>query len=232
MQLVAYIEIPTGRDMAPQRWYFQEAESFGMSQPYYEHSEHQAPLCALDSRVRIFTKPKQILDLFQAFRGTDPNHRTSTFGYHGITEAGNACKPFATVHKGEDRQELFAKIGKQMSEGAAWAKAMGELGIPMPWVFSPVAVGRKDTELDKFEVIGLCQSHIMNQMPEDEEAILTGLAVVSDAGWRFTTVEIHGPCAFVHMSRVVKGKDQHASAVITAFNLMDATDIAQMKEDM
>lgn len=229
MQYVAYIEYQKAEEGSLVRNYLQESDSHGMSQPFYDSPEYNGPMCSLDSRVLKFDSIKQVRDVLGSCIGLSTRHGYLTYGYHGITEAGNATTPFVVMRKGNDLDTMRAVAAKAHADYQQLGRAYVDWGLPQAWQFNGVTVGR-DGDFDIEEVFDGVHEYLINQLDEDRDAIEVGINALHDAGWRFTAIEKDRSIAIIHISRVRNGKPEHASAQIFCLNLMTEDELAEIKE--
>lgn len=237
MQIVAYIETPE-IDGSVNRRYFQKADSFGMWKPFHEAEVHDDRLCTLDSNVLVFDKVNQAKDFLDNYISDDPFHHVASFGYHGITENGNACPPFVTHRAGRDEQEFAANWHKNNIDRRQLAKAEAQLGLP------PVAQMHETATIrscyyDFGEARAICAPWIENQVGDDQTRIEISLQNLETAGWIITDIVPDGWAVTLHLARKRYPTEEYknnslthrsASFTICSFNLMTDEDIRQFKE--
>lgn len=237
MKLVAYIQTEIGRR------YFQQAGSYGLTVDYtldtLPNSDNFEGTCGLGSRVLEFDSHKQVLAFLSGMSPSmDPRMTMAEVGYHGLTENGNACAPFATFNKPMVEKEFAEIWTRGHLQERKYRKALYLLELPPIFEISNVYVGR-DKELDIHDVLGFLQHHLVNQVTEDEESIRTALHNMTQAGWTFTDVDTSGYTAFVHASRKKYPTEseirsdregyRHVAVMINCLNLMEPEDIQQLK---
>lgn len=223
MQYVAYIEYPNGQKGIT-RSYLQEADSQGMSQNYFHSDTYNGPECSLDSRVLKFSSIVQIRDVLETMIGLNSPVSWMTYGYHGITEAGNATTPFVVMKTGDELEKIRKDADVAYRESLKLRRAYTDWGLPPAWHFAGTAVAREGS-LDAEEVYDQLQSHIVNQLEEDQAAILSGIESLRDTNWSFNEIEKDGSIATLHVSRTRAGKLESASVILFALNLMTPGEI-------
>lgn len=227
MEYVVYVDTSIARIEQVIRSYVQRAGSTGLSNPTGWGPMAIARPCMLDSDVMLFNNQAQAEKFTKDLATTYSDYASPfTFGYHGITESGNACKPFVTVRRASPNvgEDVEARYKHHIALNDAYAEFEG-----YPHLLSrrTVAVGR-DADLTLDDVTALIQPILANLVEEELDQVLAEIdSWVRMGGW-FTGVDVSNHTAIIHRTKkTVGGEHRHSSLAITALNCF--TDV-QIKE--
>jgi hypothetical protein len=228
-QCVVYIDTPI-RGEAPRRSYVNEAGSLGMWETFYEADRHLHRMFTMDSRVIVFASPKEAEHYAQLLANANMvGNSRDTYGYHGITENGNACAPFKVVRTAEPDNIVARMIAAHKYQ--VLHEAYSNCFLPWPINVTQVSIGRVGN-IEWDDMMGQVSHWLDNMVDEEREQALIGLARLKAAEFQITAIEEHEESVDIHASRASEHTTEilHYCATLCAFNLWDAAGIAMLKD--
>lgn len=237
MKFVVYFDTPTPRTGVSTRTYLQEPGSLGYKFDRFatwenwdeSQQRHTAQLASLDSRTLQLDTQAQAEELARNFGEAYTRYPgIYSVGYHGLTENGNACKPFRTVIKGNDNisQNLKARFEDFNKLNEAFESFL------MPKLISrnDVTVGR-ECDFTKEELLGEMRYLLENMVEEEETLVMGSLHSMFSMNFRCTGWDKYVESMCVHFTRDAQNGNEkpfHTSLTITALNLWDEKGIQSL----
>lgn len=237
MKFVVYFDTPTPRTGESTRTYLQEPGSLGYKFDRFatwenwddSQQRHTAHLASLDSRTLQLDTQAQAEELARNFGEAYTRYPgIYSVGYHGLTENGNACKPFRTVIKGSmevdhDLKERFRKFN-ELNE------AFESFLMPKLITRADVEVGRV-CDFTKEELLGEMRSVLENLVEEEEALVMGSLNSMFNMNFRCTGWDRFAESFCAHFTRDAQNGNEkpfHTSLTITALNLWDEKGIQSL----
>lgn len=237
MKFVVYFDTPTPRTNDTVRTYLQEAGSLGYNHahghPWEVWDEASGSpisrLASLDSRVLQLDTQAQAEELARNFGEAYTRYPgIYSVGYHGLTENGNACKPFRTVIKGDNT------IGQDLKERF---RKFNELNDAFESFLMPKLISRSDVEIGrecdftKEELLGEMRFVLENLVEEEEVLVMGSLNSMFSMNFRCTGWDTYPESICIHFTRDAQNGNEkpfHTSLTITALNLWDEKGIQSL----
>lgn len=200
MQYAIYVTMKNGN-----REYLQSPDNVGVGHPHYTSDDPTGPLFSLDSNISVFSSEIECLDIINKVMSNALPQYTNynRIGYHGITENGNACRPF---HERAYHPSTLAgdKTNSYFSPVTTWAT---------------VEVGREgwlSTEL----MLRECDYILATLVDEDLRAAKLAISRMQLYKYsRITDIDKYPEAVTIHFSAGLGGHTRHKSLTIYSFNL-------------
>ena len=189
------------------REYLQAPDNTGEGHDYWRAGigSHPGMLYSLDSNISLFPTEQAAKELIEVVL-VDRVPRYTVFkriGYHGVTENGNACRPF---HERDFVKSSLngCKSNPQLPEVVQWHK---------------VTVGREGC-LSRELMLRECDYILVTLVEEDMAKVKVALERMYLYKWaQITDIDKYPESVVIHFSAGLGGHTRHHSITIYSFNL-------------
>lgn len=222
MQYAVYIDTPIPRSGGKFHRHYVQTNHSGIVDLYNPLDGYGK----LDSHPILFDTEKSVLTFASEFcKSCSDFTGVYTIGYHGVTENGNACRPFCTVYRGQDR--VKTNLTAAYNNLCKMEEAYEQFHLPGIARIANSHVERSYT-LTREQLMGELDQILANMVDEELINVLSKIESLEKNQYVCTDVDMYEASAVVHYENISVFPTRKLTLTITALNLYDEAAIKEL----
>ena len=180
----------------------------------------------LDSHPILFDTEKSALAFTRAVCESCSDYTgVYTIGYHGLTENGNACRPFATVKRGD--VNAITNVAHNYKHYSRMYEAYENFRLPRIATIAASSVIR-GYSLTREQLLGELDHLLANMVDEELANAMDKINSLESQHYTCTDVDMYDNHAIVHYVNIDQERPRCVTLTITALNLYDEKAIKEL----